>query len=327
MRPVYSWGNDTAQIWVKIFAAGIIILLTFINTIGAEAVTKTQTAVVTIVIIVLGSFAIAMLLQMNVSMLAPSTYPPPGDILASVALTFFAYLGFGVISFSGGDLENPTRNLPKAMYIAIGFTLLLYVALAIGVFGTLTVQEVIDNADTALAAAALPIFGALGYTMISIAAIFATAGATNSQLYATTGITYIMAKYGQLPPIFGQRRRSGGTQGLLISAFLAILLTVLFDVTAIASIGSAVALAIFTLVTVAHLRMANETKASRVILILTLLTTILAMLLFAWYTFITSPETFVILVVTIILAWVTEAVWLRISKREVNAGDKESEKP
>ncbi len=136
-----------------------------------------------------------------------------------------------------------------------------------------------------------------------------------------------MAKYGQLPPIFGQRRRSGGTQGLLISAFLAILLTVLFDVTAIASIGSAVALAIFTLVTVAHLRMANETKASRVILILTLLSTILAMLLFAWYTFITSPETFAILVVTIILAWVTEAVWLRISKREVNAGDKESEKP
>jgi amino acid transporter len=247
--------------------------------------------------------------------------------LASVALTFFAYLGFGVISFSGGDLKDPVRNLPRAMFIAIGVTMLLYVALAIGVFGTLTVQEVIDNADTALAVAALPIFGTLGYTMISIAAMFATAGATNSQLYATNGITYIMAKYGQLPPIFGQQRRAGGTQGLLISALLAIVLTVLFDVTALASIGSAVALAIFALVTVAHLRMTEETKASRAVLYLALLTTILAMLLFAWYTFITSPQTFVILVVTIILAWVVEAIWRRISKRETEAVDKEVKQP
>ena len=52
--------------------------------------------------------------------------------------------------------------MPRAMYISLGFTMLLYVALAIGVFGTLTVQEVIANADTALAVAAYPIFGAAG---------------------------------------------------------------------------------------------------------------------------------------------------------------------
>jgi amino acid transporter len=320
-------GEGAPQIWVKIFAVGIIILLTFINTIGAKAVTRAQTAIVTVVLIVLSAFAIAMLLQINTSMLAPATYPPSSKILASVALTFFAYLGFGVISFSGGDLKDPVKNLPRAMYIAIGFTMVLYIALALGVFGTLTVQEVIANADTALAAAALPIFGAFGYTMISIAAMFATAGATNSQLYATTGITYVMAKNDQLPPIFGQQRRSGGTQGLLISALLAILLSILFDVTAIASIGSAVALAIFALVTVAHLRMADETKASRAVLYLALLATILAMVLFAWYTLLTSPETFVILVVTIILAWVAEAIWRRISKRRLEAGEKEAGQP
>jgi hypothetical protein len=32
-------------------------------------------------------------------------------IMASVALTFFAYLGFGVISFAGGDIENPKKNI------------------------------------------------------------------------------------------------------------------------------------------------------------------------------------------------------------------------
>jgi amino acid transporter len=312
-------GESADPIWIKIFAAAIIILMTFLNSIGADAVTRAQTAIVSIVLVVLSGFAIAMLMNMDVSLLAPAGYPPMSYILASVSLTFFAYLGFGVISFSGGDIENPKVNMPRAMYIALGFTVVLYVALSIGVFGTLTVEEVIANADTALAVAALPIFGAFGYTMISIAAVFATTGAINSQLYASIGATYAMAKDGTLPPRFGlkRKRREGGTQGLVISAILILALALLFDVSAIASIGSAVALAIFVLVTIAHLRMTKETGASRIVLILALLLTILAILLFAWYTLLTAPQTFAILVATIVLAWVVEAVWRTISKREL----------
>jgi hypothetical protein len=128
-----------------------------------------------------------------------------------------------------------------------------------------------------------------------------------------------MAKEGHLPPAFGLKRRGnkGGTQGLVISAILILLMANLFDVTAIASIGSAVALVIYVLITIAHLRMVNETKASRPILYLALIATSLAILLFAWYTLLTSPQTFAILVATIILAWVIEAVWQRISKRRL----------
>jgi amino acid transporter len=309
--------------WIKIFAVGIVILMTFLNSIGAETVTKAQTVIVTTVLVILSGFAIAMLVNMNPSLLAPAGYPPISKILASVALTFFAYLGFGVISFSGGDIKNPKKNMPRAMYISIGFTLLLYVALSIGVFGTLTVEEVIANADTALAVAALPIFGAAGYTLISIAALFATTGAINSQLYAMIGATYTLAKDGQLPPRFGwkRRRREGGTQGLVISALLILALAVLFDVSAIASIGSAVALAIYVLLTIAHLRMAGETQASKAVLWVALGLTILAILLFCWNTLLTAPQTFVILVATIILAWVVEWVWQRISKRQLQPVD------
>lgn len=313
-------GENANPIWIKIFAAAIIILLTFVNSIGAEAVSKAQTAIVTIVLVILSGFAIAMLSNMNVSLLAPSSYPSMTYILASVALTFFAYLGFGVISFVGGDIENPKVNMPRAMYLSIGLTMLLYVALAIGVFGTLTVEEVIANADTALAVAAYPIFGAVGVTLITVTALFSTTGAINSQLYASIGATFTMAKDGHLPPVFGlkRRRRTGGTQGLVISALIILALALLFDVSAIASIGSAVALAIFALVTIAHLRMAKETGASIVILVLALVGTIVAILLFAWYTLITSPQTFVILIAVIILAWVVEAIWRRISRREVS---------
>ena len=312
-------GENANPIWVKIFATVLIVVLTFVNSIGAEAVTRAQAAIVTVVLVILSSFAIAMLSQMDVSLLSPSGYPPFSNIMASVALTFFAYLGFGVISFSGGDIENPKVNMPRAMYISLGFTTILYVALAIGVFGTLTVDEVIANADTALAVAALPIFGTVGYTLISISALFSTTGATNSQLYATVGATYAMAKDGTLPPVFARPRRyrPGGTQGLVISSLLILALALLFDVSAISSIGSAVALAIFVLITIGHMRMRKETGASLFILILALIATSLAILLFAWYTLLTSPQTFAILVGTIILAWVVEAIWRSISKREV----------
>jgi amino acid transporter len=169
--------------------------------------------------------------------------------------------------------------------------------------------------------AALPIFGTAGYTMISISALFSTTGATNSQLYATVGATYAMAKDGTLPPVFAKPRRyrPGGSQGLVISSLLILALALLFDVTAISSIGSAVALAIFALVTIGHMRMRKETGASLFVLILALIATTLAILLFAWYTLLTAPQTFAILVVTIILAWVVEAIWRAISKREVKA--------
>ena len=158
--------------------------------------------------------------------------------------------------------------------------------------------------------------------MISIAAVFATTGAINSQLYASIGATYSMAKDGQLPPIFAlkRRRRAGGTQGLVISSLLIILLAVFFDVTAIASIGSAVSLTIFAFLTVAHLRLAKETGASKFVLVIALIATIAAILLFCWNTLLTAPQTFAILIATIILAWVVEAVWRRYSKREVEAG-------
>ncbi len=313
------FGESAPAFLPKIFAVIIVAVLTFVNSTGTDLVTRAQSAIVTIVLLVLGGFAIAMLVNMNPSMLAPATYPPFSKIFASVALTFFAYLGFGVISFVGGDIENPEKNMPRAMYISIGFTLLLYVALSIGVFGVLTVQDVIANADTALAAAAYPIFGQIGYTLITIVAVFSTAGAINSQLYAAIGATYSMAKDGQLPPRFGLKRkyRPGGTQGLVISSLLIVLLAVFFNVSAIASIGSAVALAIFALLTVAHIRLAKETGASVLILVVALIATLGAILLFCWNTLQTAPQTFTILVITIILAWVVEAIWRQISKREV----------
>src|SRR4029078_2047762 len=93
------------------------------------------------------------------SLLAPSKYPPFQDIISSVALTFFAFLGFGIITFTAKDLSRPSRQLPRAMFLALGIATVIYVAISLGVFGTLSVDKVISSGGTAIAVAAHPLLG------------------------------------------------------------------------------------------------------------------------------------------------------------------------
>ncbi len=311
------FGSEPPQIWMNIFASVIIVALTIVNVIGAEAVSKVQAVIVNIVLVVLVAFAIAMLLNLNVALLSPASYPPLGKVVASVALTYFAYLGFGTIAFTGGDLTNPEVNMPRAMYITVGFVALLYIALSLGVFGILPVKEVIAQAETALAAAAEPIFGSAGYTLISVAALFSTAGAVNTQLYSSIGATFTMAKEGFLPPRFSAARRRGGTQGLMITAVISLVLVNLLNIGAIASLSSSVALGGYVLITIGHLRLTEQTHASRPILWLALVVTLAALVIYLIYTLQTDPRAFVVLLVFIALAWVVEAIWHRISRRRL----------
>jgi len=98
---------------------------------------------------ILSVFAVVTLVNMTPSLLAPSKYPPFQDIISSVALTFFAFLGFGIITFTAKDLAKPARQLPRAMYLALAIATVIYVAIALGVFGTLTVDKVIFTMITA----------------------------------------------------------------------------------------------------------------------------------------------------------------------------------
>ena len=120
---------------------------------------KTQSLIVWVLLGVFAVFAVVTLAQLDPSLLAPSGYPSVTKIIACVALTFFAYLGFSVITFAAGDLPNPARTLPRAMTLALGDHVAVYVAVSLGVFGTLTVDEVIEHGDTALAEAARPALG------------------------------------------------------------------------------------------------------------------------------------------------------------------------
>jgi len=134
------------------------------------------------------------------------------------------------------------REMPKAMYLALGVTAVTYVLIALGVFGTLTVTEVIGFGETAIAEAARPTLGDAGLTIMAAAALLATASSVNATLYASGGLTAMLAEVGQFPPFFGRGSRLGSHAGLLITAAIVLVVSNLVDLSAIASVGSACSL-------------------------------------------------------------------------------------
>ena len=99
------------------------------------------------------------------------------------------------------------------MYLALGVTALTYILISLGVFGTLTVDEVVGYGETAIAEAARPSLGEAGFVMMAIAALLATPSSVNATLYASGGLTTMLAEARLFPPILRARvapRRHAG---------------------------------------------------------------------------------------------------------------------
>jgi len=307
---------DGSTDWVKPFAVLVVLVMSALNILGSQTVARAQTVVVIVVVGILSLFAVTTLANMQLDLLAVSDYPSVADIVSSVALTFFAFLGFGVITFTAKDLANPARELPRAVYLALGIATVIYVAVALGVFGTLTVDEVIASGGTALAVAAEPTLGRAGYWLMTVTALFATAGATNAGLYPAAGLCEELARNGQFPPTLGRRFWGRVPAGLLVTAVMSIVLAVGFDLNAIASIGSAVALVVFSLVTAGHIRVRSETGANGLVLVLGVATAVIVLVSFAVTTLVDEPATAAALVVILVLSVVLDRWWKSVRDRD-----------
>jgi amino acid transporter len=304
-------GEDAAAAWHNVFTTVIVVAMAAINLIGTRFVDRAQSAIVVLLLAVFAVFIAVTFVDIDWDLLAFGGYPPFSDVIASVALTFFAYLGFSVITFAVGDLRDPARELPKAMYLALAVTAATYVLIALGVFGTLTVEEVRGYGETAIAEAARPALGDVGFAIMAVAALLATASSVNATLYASGGLTATLAEVGQFPPLFGRGSRLGPHAGMLVTAAIVLVVSNLVDLSAIASVGSACSLMIFLLVGVAGHRRRSETGARDAVVLLGVAATAIVLVFFAVDTLRNTPQTFAAIVVIAALAVLIDFLWKR----------------
>jgi L-asparagine transporter-like permease len=146
---------------------------------------------------------------------------------------------------------------------------------------------------------------------MTVTALFATTGATNAGLYPAGGLCEQMATTGQFPPALGRRAGGRAPMGLLVTATIAIVLAAGFDLSSIASIGSAIALVVFGMATVAHLRVYKQTGARPSVLVLAVATTAIVLLTFIFTTLVNEPATMLALLAILLVSVGLDVGWKR----------------
>lgn len=310
--------NEADQLWRNIFSTGIIILFVLINLKGAKDVAVWERITVGIKFTVLAVLSVSGLCYLNPALLSPSYYPPSSDIFFSLAITFFAFEGFRVITNTAEDMPNPAKTLPRAMMTAIVLVMILYVAISFAVFGNLPTEKIIAAKDFALAEAALPIFGEIGFTIVAITALIATASSINANLYSVTNVTYQLAKDGELPARFG-KPIGHSREGLVISGMLIIILSLIFDLSEIATIGSISILFVHTITHIGHLKIISKTGASFTLVSLAAILSLVAMVLAFIYVSQQAGQVAYILCGFILVAALIEATLQKLTKRVVKS--------
>ena len=158
------------------------------------------------------------------------------------------------------------------------------------VVGNLTIPEISNAADYALAvAAAEPFAGAVGFTVMAIAAIISTSSAINATLYGGANVSYLMAKRGELPKFFNRATWRDGKEGLIITSVLVIIFVIFFNLSSVALMGSALFLIIYTGVNLSHLKVHKETKANKYIIWSAIIGCLFALTVLIYYQIYNSP--------------------------------------
>jgi small-conductance mechanosensitive channel len=163
-------------------------------------------------------------------------------------------------------------------------------------YATEEILRVLLVASAGTVALAMPI-------SIAIAALFSTASAINATLFGAANCCYMIARDGELPAGLSRTEWKQATEGLLLTAGLVVVVTLAFDLSGIAMMGSAAFLLIYAAVNAGHLRVLTQTGASAVIVWLSLITCLAMFAILAVYTWQQQPAALIALVFALGEIW------------------------
>ncbi|MFP4647406.1 MAG: APC family permease [Candidatus Acetothermia bacterium] len=259
-----SFFPESAQPVLRhVFISGVMLLFVLLNSLGSKLVGEAEEFIVGIKLTILLGFVGVGALNLDLTRLGPGNWTSIPSLLAGGMIIFLGYEGFELMANAAEDTRDPENTLPKAFFSAVGFTVLLYIAISFTTVANLPVSKIISAQDYALAAAAEPVMGQLGFVIIAIAALLSTSSAINATLYSTSRVSYIIAKEGELPRVLEKKIWDQPLEGLFLTAGLGLLVANLLDISSISVMGSAGFLLIFAAVNAANFQLHEQTNSRR----------------------------------------------------------------
>ncbi|MDQ8140883.1 amino acid permease [Chryseobacterium sp. CFS15] len=222
--PIFQSG--TFQItWIQILAIAVIILLTYINTRGVESGKILQNVFTgSKIVALLGLIALGFIL-VDASHLAEnfsfgtnsfnnlkqdakgiflqSGWEPisgmtlMGGIAAAMVGSVFSSVAWESVTFVSGEIENPKKNVVKAMILGTSAVMLLYIAVNFVYINALDRDSIAFAVNDRVAVAASQnIFGSAGTVIIAVLVMVSTFGCNNGLILAGARVFQTMAKDG-----------------------------------------------------------------------------------------------------------------------------------
>jgi len=315
-------GGDLPSWSGKAIAVGIVLAMMLVNFVGPKIVSRAETAIIGFELIILAVFVVAGSLKAEVPELTFSSGMGPLGILFGAGLLYVTYEGFGVMTNTTGEMSDPKKQLPKAMYAALAIVMVVYLVVSTVIVLVMKVPAIEANAGHALAEAGEIVLGRLGFIAIGAAALVATASAVNATMFGDANLAFQVAKDGELPRSFERHVWLSGGLGLVITAVLTCVFVLVFPLSAVGQMASLAFLIVYGMVSVGHLRVRKETGAKRGMLLAAVALNAALFVLLLYYAVVHSPATtWITLLALLVLSFAAEAVYRRRTGRKLKGAD------
>ncbi|PKR80436.1 amino acid permease [Brumimicrobium salinarum] len=314
---------DVSENSMLIPLLGVLLIISafIINISGNKLIEKSSLTMAIIKIGGIAVFAIATLWFSGVTMerLIPSDTSEYSwaSYIGAIALSILAYKGFTTITNSGDEIIKPNKNVGRAIIISILICTVVYILVAFSVTSNLSIAEIVAAKDYSLAEAARPAFGQYGVWFTVGIAIVATISGIIASIFAVSRMTTMLTNMKLIPHSHFGMKGSIQKHMLVYTAVLAIILTIFFDLSRIASLGAILYLIMDIIIHWGVLRrLRKEIKANKYIISIAIILDFIVLGAFSWIKF--EQDTLVVIVAAalILLIFIGERLFLNANKQQ-----------
>ena len=186
---------------------------------------------------------------------APHGWAAVGD---AASLLMLSFVGWEAVSHLAGELRDPARQLPRAIFAALGVVIVLYLGLAVATVGVLGTAAPSDVPLADLMGAGL---GAPGRTVTAALAVLLTMGTMNTYVAAATKLAGALAEDGAAPAAFARPTTALACLAAVATALLIPLAADVISADALVRACSACFVAVYVLATAAGVRLLDGRRA------------------------------------------------------------------
>ncbi len=304
----------------KLVAGAVILTFTLINIWSVKGMGKIEDIMVYTKLVILA--IISFVLINNSQTTLPVLLENNNDtsilsILIVASLTFVAYEGFQLVINAVDEMENPEKNIPKAIYWALFLAVLIYFVISLGAILAIPFESIIQNKEYALAAGAGKTLGHWGTDLVILGALLATSSAISGTIFGASRQMAVIANDGYFPAFLAKRINHIPVFSIVTMAILAFLFVLAGNLQVILEFGSVTFLLVSLLMAYANYKIRDLTDSSTFITVLSFLGLLCGTALIFYYEFNNQPKQLIFILGTYVLLTIVSWLYSKGKKHKV----------